>query len=72
MKKSKIEVDFSLKDKVKVKELGITGQVVAIFISKMGIEYKIRYLVDKEPKEYYFYPEDLSSFEQREEIGFKP
>lgn len=67
-----IKVDFNLKDKVNINGLGITGQIISIFISKMGIEYKVRYLIDKEPREYYFYPEDLSPFEDKGEIGFKP
>ena len=67
----KITVLFDIGTPVKIKELKIKGFVNAIYVTSRGIEYKVRYLSNNEPKEFYFYAEDLELIENDPVLGFR-
>ena len=67
-----ISTIFSIKDNVKIIPLNKNGVIKSIFISSTGISYNVRYFENLEPKEVYFFEEELelSSIEERR-VGFK-
>lgn len=67
----KISVHFDVGTPVKIKELKIKGFVCAIYVSLKGVEYRIRYIFNGEPKELYFYAEDLELVEGEPILGFR-
>lgn len=54
-----IEFEFEISDKVKIPELETTGFVISIWVTAKGIKYEVRYFANSEPKEVYFYSEEL-------------
>lgn len=50
---------FKLHDKVLIKALEWKGIVKAILIQEAGIGYHVRYFINGEAKEVYFYAEEL-------------
>jgi hypothetical protein len=50
---------FKLKDKVKIIDLDWKGIISAIFISELGIQYKVRYFYTGDAKEVYCFEEEL-------------
>jgi hypothetical protein len=50
---------FDIRDKVKIKELDWPATVIAIFITKHGIEYQVRYFNNSKVEIEYFFEEEL-------------
>jgi hypothetical protein len=55
---------FKLKDKVKIIDLDWKGIIIAIFISDLGVQYKVRYFYTGDAKEVYFFEEELEKVEE--------
>ena len=64
---------FKLFDKISIIPLNnLSGTIINIWISNNEIQYKIRYFVDNEPKEIYFYEWEIELDEEKNtKIGFK-
>lgn len=54
-----IETKFELGEKVAVKEINKTGKVMAFFYATQ-IEYKVRYFDGGDPRELFFYEDEIS------------
>ena len=55
----KTEIKFEIEQRVEIIELKRKGRVLAIFITKKGIEYQIRYFDNAEVKTIYFFEDEL-------------
>lgn len=59
---SRAKATFDLDDKVQILELKCPGRITAIWIGKTGVKYLVRYFSYADPKEEYFYPDELKEF----------
>ncbi len=67
-----MKFDFKIHDKVKIKELNLTGRIKAIYIDSDGISYSIRFFKDGDPKTTYFYSDELEKMDNvKGGIGYK-
>lgn len=57
--KINIQIDFNVGQKVKIKELGLTGIVKSVWITASGTQYQIRYLWEYKAEEVYFFADEL-------------
>lgn len=46
--------------KCKIKELEAVGHITAVFITKRGVEYQVRYYIEGEQREQYFFDFEIS------------
>jgi len=53
------DFDFSIGNRVKIPDLETNGVVISIWITAKGVKYEVRYFANSEPKEVYFYSEEL-------------
>lgn len=51
---------FSLHDRVRIEELDRSGRVIAILQDTDGFAYRMRYFINSEPRNEYFYSDELS------------
>jgi hypothetical protein len=54
-----IDLKFKIGDKVKILPFSCEGIVLAIFITKNGTEYQIRYYMDSKVLQEYFFESEL-------------
>lgn len=66
----KINTKFNHADPVIIKELKLNGRVGSILIDKGGVSYSVRYFFNSEPKNAYFYEDELEPGELTKELGF--
>lgn len=52
---------FNLHQRVYVKELAVTGRIVAKFEADSGVQYKVRYFHNGTEQMVYFYADELSA-----------
>ena len=55
----KINLEFNIRDKVKIIELNVKGRVISIWITEQGIKYEVRYFDEEKAKTVYFYSDEL-------------
>ncbi len=60
MKDVTITPRFELKQKVLIAPINVTGKVVAYYYST-ELEYKVRYFDNGDPREAYFYEDELQA-----------
>lgn len=52
-------IEFSLRERVRIKELNREGTINGIFIGNTGTEYRVRYFDNADLKEVYFTGEEI-------------
>ena len=70
--KNNYEFIFEIGQKVKIKDLNITGIICGIYISRAEIEYSVRYFYDGNPKSVYFSQTEIELVDDKDVLGFKP
>jgi len=53
------EVRFVIGQKVNILDLDRPGRVISIWITKVGIQYQVRYFDDATAKEVYFFEDEI-------------
>ena len=67
-----IETKYNIKQRVYISELKIWGKIKGLYIDDDNYySYKIRFFDGKDPKECYFYDEEISLQETDSTLGFK-
>jgi len=61
----KIETVFDLFERVKIKELDMSGVVVSVWVSKSGVQYETRYFLNGEAKNVYMFETELDKVNRR-------
>ena len=67
----KLNIKYSLNDKVHIIPLKIQGKIIGIFISGSGHSYQTRYFDGLKPLDCYFHEDELSLEEPKRPVGFK-
>lgn len=57
--KINIQIDFNVGQKVKIKELNLTGFVKSVWITASGTQYQVRYIWEYKAEEVYFFADEL-------------
>lgn len=55
------KIKYALFTKVKIKELKLYGKVLSVIIFDRGIKYEVRYFDNCEPKNVWFYEDELEN-----------
>ena len=55
----KLLLTFELKSHVKIIPLELIGRVTGVSLSETGIEYRVRYFDNCEPRQEYFFVDEL-------------
>lgn len=58
-----VDFKFDIEQRVKIKELELTGTVISLWYGRRGKEYEVRYCSNSEYKQIYFYEQDLDAKE---------
>ena len=65
-----IEVKWTIKSRVYIRELKTVATVIAVYISETGIQYSCRYFDDRSALTAYFYESELSNPPEGDKVGF--
>jgi hypothetical protein len=55
-----ITTQYSLGDKVRIKELPAEGRVISIWASTFGLQVEVRYFMDGKAQKEYFFEDELT------------
>ena len=55
-----IKTTFSIKDKVRINELSVTGRILAVYVTAIGVSYSVRYFDNGKVDTVYFYEDELT------------
>lgn len=67
-----VDIDIEFGQKVLITELQCQGIVIAIYIGIDGTKIQVRYFLNGEAKEVYFYRDELEKFKDKKgEVVFK-
>jgi hypothetical protein len=64
------DIKFNIGDKVKIACLDVKGKITGIFIGAQRTTYQVRYFSNMEPKEVYFYADDLELLDDSININY--
>lgn len=65
-----IEFQYELKQRVKINNINTSGFIVAYYYGETGAQYLVSYFLNGERKSTYLYPEEISSSDGKEDLGF--
>jgi len=64
-----VSVDYNMDEKVTIKPLNLDGRIVALTITRDGLEIKCKYYSGNEPKYDWFFEDELEHIKEKN-VGF--
>jgi len=57
-------IKYNIDEKVNITELERKGRILSIWITPKGVKYEVRYFDDAQPKETYFFEDEISHIDK--------